>query len=153
MHCTIRLSLLLLLLLYLSLSLSFSLVTRVSVFSVWPSKRQVKRDMTSHYCEGQATPVTAARDFSRVQKPPRNNWTWLWFARGGFLEVQETRVKVRGREPIHQYGHAPSLEMEEPAFNASGKIDRQVEQMRACLYDTKITVKCTGKIAERERER
>lgn len=125
-------------------SLSSFLLVYVFVLLVWPSERRVKRDVTSRYREEQATPdETAARRFLTRPKATARQLNLIpvglgWLPRGVRDEGEETRERasppIWARTFRHNRGTRPD--------DASGKIDRQVEQMQSgCrLDDMKIAI-------------
>ena len=142
----------------LSLSLSLSLSSRtcfllrvsssstfflLSMLADDQCKRRVNVTWRHCRCE-ETTPQreTAARDFSRAQKPPRDNWTWFRFAHGVVAPskrvcvcmcvcARETRRR-RGRRTrwsTHMGTFLLLVRWNRSRNLASGKIDRQVKQM------------------------
>lgn len=124
-------------------SFSAFLLAYVFVLLVWPSERRVKRDVTSRYREEQATPgETAARRFLTRPKATARQLNLIpvrlgWLPRGARDEGEETRERSQSTH-MRTFRHNRGARSDD----ASGKIDRQVEQMQSGyrLDDMKIAV-------------
>lgn len=119
-------------------------VACVSVLLVWPSKRQVKRDVTSlYYCVWNKQPRQQLLAISHASKSHLETIE----LDSGSPGVASSRCKRRGRRnegesrSTHMSTHLPSTE--EPAPTLPEKsIDRwsRCDREAACLDDAKITV-------------